>query len=556
MVIRLFFFFMLFLTVNIHGQASTPVRVYADLDPNLYENAPIMGTISVEHSDKAQIDKTSFRLKNGSLAAEQIKQVKYSPNDPLTLTIFRFQLPPREKGLYPLDEISVTVDGHVYSSVSSSFEVKKKKPSLQQQQQKVEVGSGLKSKFTEPMFILEAFVEPNKPLYPGQRTKVGYRYYYNRSIDAKKEVLPLLDAEGFKKVGGKIARSAQDADLSLLEVSQEVEAVKPGEYTFGPSYFEGALSDANGATSELNGEAGVVKITVVELPQKAKPPSYKNAIGHYTFETGLDSPANVEVGEKMALRVIIKGAPLDGVELPDLCCQPGMAGRFHFSDIPPPSTIKDKTIQFVVDIRPMDAEIKEIPVLEFSFFNPEKGVYERTYSKTIPVKVKAIIPEEEDEKIAEAWPKMNLTPQPIAIAELKEIPPPHFLSKVLFSWWGLLTVPFAAGVFYFQIGLRDALEKLRLQQLQRNSQQLLNEIETLPQERLAGAIREGLLLKLMEIGNLEEKPFSHEELLDEGLQGKVKTFLKKVDAWHYSDQQFSRETIIQEARTLYQELSL
>jgi hypothetical protein len=550
MVMKVLFFILTFAWSCLQAQGGTPVRVYADLDPDLFENAPIMGTISVEHSEKSVIDKSTFRLKNAPLAVEQIKQVKYSPTDPLTLTIFRFQLPPREKGLYPLDEISVSVDGRVYSSVSTSFEVKKKKPSLQQQQQGKTEG---KSKITTPMFILEAFVEPNKTLYPGQRTKVGYRYYYNRSIDAKKEVLPLLEAEGFKKVGGKIARSAQDADLSLLEVAQEIEAIKPGEYTFGPSYFEGVLTDPNGDTPDLKGEAKIVTITVVELPQKAKPPSYKNAIGHYTFETKLDSTANVEVGEKMLLRVIIKGAPLDNVELPDLCCQPGMAGRFHFSDIPPPSTIKDKTIQFVVDIRPMDSEIKEIPVLEFSFFNPEKGLYERTYSQTIPIKVKAIIPEEEKEEVAEAWPKMNLTPQPITIAEWKPIPPTHFLSRALFQWWGLFTVPIAAGALYFQLALRNALRALQEQRKKLNSAQLLESLGTVPAEQLAATMKACLLQKLVEEGVIPE-PIPYEELSNDGKEGKVKALLARVDAWNYSESGLSANNLASEVATMYREL--
>ncbi len=547
MVARVLFLLLTLVLGGLQAQGGTPVRVYADLEHDLYENAPIMGTISVEHSEKSTIDPSSFRLKNAPLKVEQIKQVKYSPTDPLTLTIFRFQLAPREKGLYPLDEISVSVDGRIYSSVSSSFEVKKKKPSLQQQE-RVE-----KSKITTPMFILEAFVEPNTTLYPGQRTKVGYRYYYNRSIDAKKEVLPLLDAEGFKKVGGKIARSAQDDNLSLLEVSQEIEAVKPGEYTFGPSYFEGVLTDPNGEPPELKGESKTVSITVVELPQKAKPPSYKNAIGHYTFETKLDSTANVEVGEKMLLRVIIKGVPLEGVELPDLCCQPGMAGRFHFSDIPPASSIKDKTIQFVVDIRPMDSEIKDIPALEFSFFNPEKGVYERTYSQTIPIKVKAIIPEEEKEDVAEAWPKMNLTPQPITIAEWKPLSPASFLYRALFRWWGLLTVPFAAGLLYFQVALRNALKLLQEQRDKLTSFRILQSLPTLPVEQLPGAIQSCLIQKLVEEGIISEA-MPHEELSQERKGGKVKALLDRVDTWNYGEGSVSIQELITEVSTLYGEL--
>lgn len=551
MVMRLFLFFACLLPVVLVAQETTPVRVFADLDSDIFENAPIMGTLSIEHPEDAKIEKKSIQIKNVPLTAERLKEVRYSPNDPLTLTIYRFQLPAREKGLYALEEISVMVGGKIYTTIPSSFEVKKKKPSLEQQQGALAPG---KQKTSKPVFVLEAFVEPNRTLYPGQRTKVGYRYYFNRSIEASKEVLPLLEAEGFKKVGGKIARTAQNDDLSLLEVSQEIEATKPGEYTFGPSYFEGIASDADGQQilPALKGEAEIIKITVVELPQNVKPPSYKNAIGHYAFETKLDSTPNVEVGEKMLLRVIVSGAPLEDVELPDLCCQPGMAGRFHFSDIPPPAIMKEKSIQFVVDIRPMDAEIREIPVLEFSFFNPEKGVYERVHSNTIPVKVKAIVLEEE-KKVALVWPKMELAPQPVTIEGFKELSPPNPLLKLLLSWWGLLTLPLAAGLIYFQIGLKKTLDEYWLKQQRQSSLQLLNSLNSCQKEELPSRLKECFLQRLIEIGALDAfEPY--EELSDEGAQGMVKAFLLKVDAWHYAESADSSESLIQEARALYGEI--
>lgn len=537
---------------------SQPIRAYAYTDSDLVVNKPIMGTLEVEHPYDETIDKMSIKLKDQPLAAEQIKEVRYSPKDPLTLTIYRFQLPPMNAGPHELGVISVKVGDKIYHTAPSTFEVRKARPMLQQQYQKELPSQQVqpKSKDGKPTLILEAFVEPNNTLYPGQRTRVGYRYYYDHSINATKEELPLLEAEGFKKIGGKNTRSAQDKTLSLLEVSQEIEAVKPGEYTFGPSHYEGVALDADGQEIQpsLKSEAPAITINVTELPEKLKPPSYKNAIGLYTFETKLDSTPDVEVGEKMLLRVIIRGAPLEGVELPDLCCQPGIAGRFHFSDIPPAPILKDNTRQFVVDIRPIDAEIREIPSVEFSFFNPKKAIYEKVYSNPIPIKVKPIILEEETASAEQLWPKMNTTPRPIAIAGLKELRVPLLPVSVLFSWWGLLSVPIAAGLLFFQLNLREAIAKMRAKQKLLSSEQILKMLEKCPPGELPAKIRECFLLKLVESGFLEE-PKPYEELANEGIEEKVKQFLRKVDASHYADTRISADELIREAHILYREIS-
>ncbi len=538
--------------------SAQQIRVFAEVDRDPVENTPIMGNLSIEHPNTKTINKLSIQLQNKPLVAEQIKEVRYSPNDPLTLTIFRFQIPGMEKGLHVLDSISVDVGGKIYKTTPSSFEVKKagKGPVEPVAVPSSKGKPAAPEKKSKPVLVLESFVDPDISLYPGQRTKVGYRYYFNQNIQATNEVLPLLDAEGFKKIGGKVTRTAQDNEMSLLEVSQEIEAIKPGEYSFGPSYYEGIATDERGnqILPAIKTETPVVKITVTALPQSVKPPSYKNAIGHFTMETSLTSTSNVEVGEKMVLKVVIKGAPLEGIDIPDLCCQPGMAGRFHLSDIPPAPILDEGSVQFLVEIRPMDAELKEIPALEFSFFNPDKGTYERTYSKAIPIQVRPIVTKEESLKASEGWPVINTTPRPIPIAGLKEIPESSLLSRWMLNWWGLLTIPLAIGIIYFQIGLKKGLSKLRARERVLTSKQILDSINHQSNDELPGKLRECFLLKLQEMGVIQN-PIPYEQLSSEVKQDKVKQFLRKVDAWHYTEDTTPAKKLIQEAQSLYKELS-
>lgn len=532
------------------GQGGQTVRVFADLDSNLQENLPVRGTISVEHPNTAPIDKNSFLIKNVPLKTEQIKEVRYSPKDPLTLTIFRFELPARGKGLYPLDEISVKVGGAIYKSAASSFEVKGKVNRLKSNSPLAPLSK------SKPMLVLEAFVEPIKLLYPGQKTKIGYRYYYNRSIDATKEVLPLLDAEGFKKVGGKVVRFAQDGNMSLLEVAQEVQAVKPGVYEFPPSYFEGYVTDQNGEhlPPAIESETPKMRIEVIPLPEDSKPVSYKNGIGHYTFSTQLETTPHVEVGEKMLLKVTFTGSPLQDLELPDLCCQPGMAGRFHFSDIPPAPVLEGDQLHYSVEIRPMDAQVKEIPSLEFSYFDPDKREYVKLHSKQILIQVKPILVEEETKEIAEVWPQMNMQSLPVVIGPMKMIKSPSVIAQILTSWWGLFIAPLAALFVWVQMILKKWIQEWQQRRNEKTSLKLLGTLGMCSPSEIPPRIKECFLLKLMEMGEIPSI-LPYEELSKEGVQGVVKKFLSRVDAWNYAQGERTIDEVLSEAKEVYKELT-
>ncbi len=549
MVIQLLLWLCIISPISIHSAADPSIRVFADLDPDPIENSSIMGTVSVEHPYTLKIDEKSFELENSTLKVEKLKDVRYSPNDPLTLSLYRFQLPPMKKGLYPLEKISVKVGGKIYSTTPSTFEVKRKKASLDASSANPKRKKGAASK---PVLILEAFVEPNQNLYPGQKAKVGYRYYFNHSIEASKEVLPLLEAKGFKKVGGKIARSAQGEELSLLEIAQEIEAIAPGVYRFGPSEYEGNLVDTNGDTllPTIMAKAPETIITVIALPTASTTPSYKNAIGKYTFETELKTPSRVEIGEKMSLLVRISGTPIEGVELPDLCCQPGMAGRFHFSDLPPAGIYKGDSEEFSVEIRPIDSSIKEIPSLKFTYFDPNQGNFVDTYSKPIAIKVMELPQAKSTKKTSDVWPKMNLNPSTTEIADLKPLSIPNPIFHFLSSWWGLLTLPIGAGILLFQIRLRKALEEYRIRIQNKNSLQLLKSLPECDQNDFLEGIRRCMLLKLVELGVLSEiQPY--ETLHEEGSQGKVKHFLLAVDRSYYTQEKQQKEILIQDAVKLY-----
>lgn len=95
---------------------------------------------------------------------------------------------------------------------------------------------------------------------------------------------------------------------------------------------------------------------------------------------------------------------------------------------------------------------------------------------------------------------------------------------------------------------------MRARQQRLSSEQILKLLEKCSSSELSAKIKECLILRLIELGFLKE-PKPYEELVNEGPEGKVKQFLRKIDAWHYADSQLSPTELVRETHVLYQEIS-
>src|SRR5262249_22130538 len=95
-----------------------------------YVNQPIKDTLMVTHDKNAKIDPNSFQAGKEKLVAEFIRDVQMDPTNPLVVSIYHFELPPKGTGLYVLPAISVKVGKSIYQSVMSTYEVVGGQPPL------------------------------------------------------------------------------------------------------------------------------------------------------------------------------------------------------------------------------------------------------------------------------------------------------------------------------------------------------------------------------------------------------------------------------------------
>lgn len=247
---------------------------------------------------------------------------------------------------------------------------------------------------TPPFLKLEPVFEGSTPLYPGQTASIGYRYIFNTSIDLIEEKLPLLEAQGFKKLGDKQVKEAEEKGISVRQVTQSIEAINPGEFLLGPSLVSGYAYtlDKTGNKQHqkppLIAELPILKVIVEAFPETGKPGSFLGAIGNFSLQAHLLSPQPVHVGEKLALQLQIKGKGFFNTVLPpELCCQPGFSGFFKESDLPPLIESKTNEKIFVLEFFLINSSTNSIPSIEFSFFDPEKKSYGSVKSQEIALQV-------------------------------------------------------------------------------------------------------------------------------------------------------------------------
>lgn len=553
--------------------ANSDIFITSGIDEyGSYANQPLKGTITVTHDQNNAVDNNSFLLDNKPIKVEFVRDVKISSNSPLVISYYQFQLPAQPAGLYMLPEAAVKIAGKQYRSIMSSYEVKggsapaPAEPSsgtsspTQSRQAAKPTDSSTATTPAPPATIilkLEANAGSDKPLYPGQKAKFTYRYFYNTNISLTKEVLPLLEAEGFLKFGDKEVKDYTENNMSVREISQTVEAIKPGTFSFGPSIIEGyaytqtAKGQPSYSSSKLMSEVPKLTVTVLPFSDKDKPSSFNGAMGDFDFMTTLASSADINIGDEIKLNVDISSkGDVKEVPLPDINKQPGFNGFFRMSDLPPVGSVEADTKHFVVSMRPL-VEVKEIPSIAFSFLNPATGEYKTLHSMPIPINVKAAkegtakaaLPAKAEEAPVvpqKSAPEVLKPPspatKPIEIQGNLNLQTADLYNKIFGTWLALGIIPFALALLFYQITLRDYLIRMKSEVKPDTSQDTYTEFlqQKKGSSRYYELLNKSLKLKLAEIGKIKKADVLTENLNSNGISGEVRAFLSEIEEKRFS----------------------
>lgn len=553
--------------------AFAQTKVTADIDQSqtLQENVPIKGTIMVTHSPSDKIDESSFTLKNKKLNATHVQDVPLGNTE--VISIYSFELPGQNKGLQMLDEVTVKVGSYKYSSVASTYEI-----GVGRTQTQVPVmpdtrsaapaapvqAAPAPSASTKPASLrLEQQVDAPDPFYPGKRATLIYRYIYSGDIELSKEFLPLMKADGFLKIGEEEIKDFEQGGFSIRQITQIIQATKPGTFSFEPAVVEGKAYtvESSGRRSynpvQLHAETTPIKIEVKPLPMQNKPQSFTGAVGKYTFQVKLNSSKEMNVGDKLSLNIAISGPAdtLANVQLPDLCCVPGMSGLFKLSDLPPSSVIKDNVKQFTVEMRPLSANAREIPSLEFSYFDTDTQQFKTLKSEPIPIIVREIPTAESPPIEAKEEPAPKpVVPKAIEIGANYRLTEDDLSNQLFGNWSVFWLIPFGIGLILFERNLKQKLANRKQQVKPITSEAIFNEaMAAKPDSPLFyQKINQAFMLMLVEKGEIASVDLPPESLSDSGASGEVKKYLNSLEEERFSGK--GKNVDANEAKQLFKKL--
>lgn len=293
--------------------------------------------------------------------------------------------------------------------------------------------------------------------------------------------------------GQQYQRRVGNAVFTVVPLSASITPLKTGPLSINPlngsivvnnrdpmdieSFFGGQPSQPQQVPLTF----GKIDLQVSPLPTVNVPPGFNGAVGAYSMSVTA-GPTTVVAGDPITLRVQITGrGSLDSLALPDF------SGWNNFKTYPPTSKINandtfategSKTFEQIVT--PQNSDIRALPPISFSFFDPEQRQYRTLTQPAIPLVVRAAtpgaMPAAPSAQGQEKAPTADVVPLKQHIGALAQISPP------------LIEQP-----WFLVVQSVPALALISCVILRKRKESLANNPRLRRQRQVAQVVREGLL---------------------------------------------------------------
>jgi len=336
---------------------------------------------------------TSFTIVNGR--SSQVRTVAMT-----------FEVVPRQLGVVTVPAFTVTADGQRYGTAPFRINVTASNSS--------------------ELFKVRVVGEP-RDLYIGQQGSLNLELLVKRYTDAslgitldEQSMWSLVDAQNSswgvfgpalqklfsenRRPRGEL-RALPEGEFLVYTISKPFDPIAVGTPSVGeirvrmeyPTRLQrdrtfllsSGLSMASART--LSVTPGEPEVRVLPLPEGGRPKSWNGAVGDFSMMV-VAKPLEVAVGDPITLTMRLQDssatAGLDGLQAPLLAEQPAFASGFRVPSEAASGTVEGRSKVFTQSIRALSETVREIPPVEFAFFNPAKGEYETVRSAPIAITVK------------------------------------------------------------------------------------------------------------------------------------------------------------------------
>lgn len=367
-------------------------------EPDLSE----LQDFTVQPKGGAQNNRESITIINGKV--NRISERGY---------VFNYLLTPRREGILTVPAIAIIAEGKTLLTQPVPVRV-------------------LKPVITQEFMLRQFFSEPTS--YVGQPLVFTVVWSVDRNIDEFQFHLPVLDDKRFEIVdhpedrnyrgsdaiainlqGSQvIARKGQAAQHTTVTLRKIFIPREPGMYSFEPASVASRV--VTGYRQQRNGQSdspfknrflddmfrrrqpifkqlltisNPLESKVLPLPGENQPPDFSGLVGQYSLSAAA-LPAEVNVGDPITVTIMVTGPDfMDNVQLPPLDNQQAIRENFKVPDEMGPGETKGRIKVFTQTFRAKHPDVKQIPSIVLSFFNPTTGKYESASTRAIPLRVKA-----------------------------------------------------------------------------------------------------------------------------------------------------------------------
>lgn len=215
---------------------------------------------------------------------------------------------------------------------------------------------------------------------------------------------PQLVGDGF--VVHKRARHESSVQIignrqfSVVSFKMAISAAKAGKLELGP--FQERLTmavDTGGGFNPFFGGGAQLKeftirtdpvaVNVLPIPSEGRPAGFNGAVGQFNWRVEA-GPKEVRSGDPITLRVTMSGqGNLDGLMLPTMDLKDFRIYQTDTKINPSDELGVSGTKVFEQVLIPQNSLVREIPALEFAYFNPKSRKFQTLASPAIPIRVLA-----------------------------------------------------------------------------------------------------------------------------------------------------------------------
>lgn len=319
----------------------------------------------------------------------------------------RYRLVAVKTGVFTLGPFSFTHQGDQYTSNTKQIEVVDRGQGTQQLPQQ-SLDNSAQQGLSGKIFLIAS--TGKNSAYINERIAVTVQLYVN-SLAVRDIQYPLFDGQGFLKEDfgppRQYRKSLGDTLYDVVEFTTWLYPTKAGQVTIGPakikcnivsreqrsqskrgldSFFDDSFfSDFFNRLQVYPKEviSDELSLDVMALPEEDKPKQFSGAVGDFQMKVKA-APLKLKAGDPITLDMEISGAGnFDSVQSPILLTEEKF--KVYATQVNQEAGIK----RFEQVIIPLDKDIREIPEIGFTFFNPNNKKYVSLKQPPIAIEVTA-----------------------------------------------------------------------------------------------------------------------------------------------------------------------